>query len=110
MCTFPPEPTLTVSSLYDVLEEVEELDKIAIYLDIPPSKQRDTKSRYSGENQRKHIIKEFIDNHPAPSWRLVAEFLYKMDTGDDLRFEFGKYLRALQTIKQKYLKSKKMSS
>ena len=100
-----------VSSLYDVLEEVEELDKIGYYLNIPRSKQEDIKSRYSGDNQRKHIIKEFINNHPAPSWRLVAEMLYKINTTDNpLDYELGKYLGALQTIKQKYLKGKKMSS
>ena len=109
MCT-SPEPTLTVSSLYDVLEEVEELDKIGYYLNIHPSKQGDIKSRYSSENQCKHIIKEFINNHPAPSWRLVAEFLYKMDTGSGRIKEFGKYLGPLQTIKRKFLKGKKMSS
>ena len=107
----PAEPTLTVSNLYDALEEVEELDKIAIFLDIPESKKQDINSRYSSDNQRKHtLIEEFVNNHPAPSWRLVAEFLYKINTGDSLRYEYGKYLGALQTIKRKYLKGKKMSS
>jgi len=102
---FPPEPTLTVSNLYDALEEVKELDKISHYLDIPKSKKQDINSRYSSDSQRKQaIIEEFINNHPAPSWRLVAEFLYKIDTGFN---KFGKYLEALQTIKRKYLKGRK---
>ena len=106
----PPEPTLTVSSLYDVLEEVKELDLIGYYLNIPWSKHEDINRRYSSDNQRKHaIIEQFINNHPAPSWRQVAEFLYKINTGGD-RVEHGKYLGALQTIKRKYLKSKKMLS
>ena len=106
----PAEPTLTASNLYDALEEVEELDRIAIYLDIPQSKEQDINSQYSSDNQRKYaIIEEFMNNHPAPSWRLVAEFLYKIDTGLH-RVEYGKYLGALQTIKRKYLKGKKMSS
>ena len=106
----PAEPTLTVSNLYDALEEVKELDKIAMYLDIPESKKQDINSRYSSDNQRKHtLIEEFVNNHPAPSWRLVAEFLYNIDTGH-YGVEYGKYLGALQTIKRKYLKGKKMSS
>ena len=103
---FPQEPTLTVSNLYDALEEVKELDQIGDGLKIPASKQQDINSQYSSDNQRKQaIIEEFINNHPAPSWRLVAEFLYKTDTGDS-RYEFGKYLGALQTIKRKYLKGR----
>ena len=108
---FPAEPTLTVSNLYDALDEVKELDKIAMYLDIPESKEQDINSQYSSDNQRKYaIIEEFVKNHPAPSWRLVAEFLYKVKIGSGRRKEFGKYLGPLQTIKRKYLKGKKMSS
>jgi len=104
---FPPEPTLTVSNLYDVLKEVE-LDKISDGLKIPTSKQQDIDSRYSSDSQRKQaILEEFINNHPAPSWRLVAEFIYKIDTSSSpFRNEFGKYLGALQTIKRKYLKGR----
>ena len=105
----PAEPTLTVSNLYDALEEVKELNLIGYYLDIPKSKQKDINSQYSSDNQRKQaIIEEFVNNHPAPSWRLVAEFLYKIGTGH-YGVEYGKYLGALQTIKRKYLKGKKMS-
>ena len=86
------------------------MDEIGYCLNIPKSKQQDINSRYSSDNQRKQaIIEEFIDNHPAPSWRLVAEFLYKIDTGGSTTFEFGRYLGALQTIKRKYLKGREMS-
>ena len=105
----PPEPTLTVSNLYNALEEVKELDKIGNGFNIPRSKQQDINSRYSRDSQRKQaIIEEFINNHPAPSWRLVADFLYKIDIGDWRQTEFGKFVGALQTIKQKYLKGRKM--
>ena len=73
---------------------------LADYLDIPESKQEEITDQYFDESQRKHaIIEEFINNHPAPSWRLVAEGLYK-----------NKHNRALQIVKQKYLKGKKLSS
>jgi len=102
---FLSDATLTVSNLNEVLEEVErviDLEKrcLSSYLDIPWSKQKEITNQYSDESQHKHaIIEEFINNHPAPSWRLVAEGLYK-----------NKHNRALQIVKQKYLKGKKMTS
>ena len=97
------DATLTVSNLNEVLEEVEkviDLDEICLsdYLHIPQSKQEEITDQYFDEAQLKHaIIEEFINNHPAPSWRLVAEGLYKSEDN-----------RALQIVKQKYLKGKKM--
>ena len=99
------DATLTVSNLNEVLEEVERVIDLgetclSDYLHIPQSKQEEITDQYSDESQHKHaIIEEFINNHPAPSWRLVAEGLYK--TKDN---------RALQIVKQKYLKGKKMIS
>ena len=99
------DATLTVSNLNEVLEEVEGVIDLKVrclsdYLHIPQSKQEEIADQYSDESQRKHaIIEEFINNHPAPSWRLVAEGLYK-----------NKHNRALQIVKQKYLKGKKMTS
>ena len=107
------EATLGASSLYDALKEVESvIDErkfgvfrvskrdLADYLDVPEPKQEEITNHHSDESQHKHaIIEEFINNHPAPSWRLVAEGLYK-----------NKLNRALQIVKQKYLKGKKLSS
>ena len=97
------DATLTVSNLNEVLEEVEKVIDLKVrcladYIDIPEPKQREITNHHSNESQCKHaIIEEFINNHPAPSWRLVAEGLYK-----------NKDNRALHIVKQKYLKGKKM--
>ena len=94
------DATLTVSNLNEVLEEVIDLKVrcLADYIDIPEPKQREITNHHSNESQRKHaIMEEFINNHPAPSWRLVAEGLYK-----------NKDNRALHIVTLKYLKSKKM--
>ena len=115
-----------MGNLYDVLEGVEMvIDEsklgmlrvssrkrdLAEYLDIPESKQKEIIKYHSDESQRKHaIIEDFINNHPAPSWRIVAEFLYTIHTGDSATVKFGRYLGALQTIKQKYLKGREMMS
>ena len=102
-----------MSNLYDALKLVERvIDEskfrdilysgrdLADYLEIPKPKQEEITNHHSNESQRKHaIIEEFINNHPAPSWRLVAEGLYKKKDN-----------RALQIVKQKYLKGKKMTS
>ena len=110
------EATLSARNLYDALKEVERvIDEnkfriprsifdskrdLAEYLDIPEPKQKEITNHHSDESQRKHaIIEEFINNHPAPSWRLVAEGLYKNQDN-----------RTLQIVKQKYLKGKKMTS
>ena len=99
------DATLTVSNLTEALEEVERvIDEdefcLAEDLDIPQSKQREIINQHSDESQHKHaIIEEFINNHPAPSWKLVADSLFK-----------NKENRALQIVKRKYLKGKKMMS
>ena len=115
-----------MGNLYDVLEEVERvIDEskwesprphnavkrdLAEYLDIPESKQKEI-TNHSNESQRKHaIIEEFVNNHPASSWRRVAEFLYMIEMRGSARIEFGRYLGALQTLKQKYLKGREMMS
>ena len=90
-----------MSNLNEVLEEVENvIDPKAVclsdYLDIPESKQEEITNQHSNESQSKHaIVEEFINNHPAPSWKQVAEGLYKNEDN-----------RALQIVKQKYLKGK----
>ena len=80
------EPTLTIANLRTTLEKVEfhDLDYI---LKVPESRQGGTKEA---------IIEEFIQNHPAPSWRLIADCLYK----------YGVYHTALENVKRKYLKGK----
>ena len=59
-------------------------------LNVPKSRRGSTKEA---------IIDEFIKNHPAPSWRLIADHLYTI-------YERDKYHTALQNVKRKYLKGK----
>ena len=85
------EPTLTITNLISALEKVE-LNHLGRILNVPESRQGGTKEA---------IIEEFIQNHPAPSWRLIADRLYTF-------YEHGKYHTALQNIKRKYLKGKEV--
>ena len=66
-----------------------ELGDLGRILNVPKSRRGGTKEA---------IIDEFIQNHPAPSWRLIADRLYKR----------AKYHTALQNIKRKYLKGNEL--
>ena len=90
------EPTLTIENLRTVLEKVEfkHLDDI---LNVP-------RSRWGGTKEA--IIEEFIQNHPAPSWRLIADRLYTLYDSDHR--EYGVHHAAVQNVKRKYLKGKEV--
>ena len=85
------EPTLTIANLRTAVEEVE-LKHLGDILNVPKSRRGRTKEA---------IIDEFIQNHPAPSWRLIADRLYTF-------YVHGKYHTALQNVKRKYLKGKEV--
>jgi len=48
------------------------------------------------------MLAEWRNHHPAPSWMLVANALYRIC----IQFDYGKYHNVLQLVKQKYLKGK----
>ena len=85
------EPTLTIANLRTAVKEVE-LDDLGYILNVRKSRRGSTKEA---------VIDEFIQNHPAPSWRLVADRLYTF-------YECGKYHTALQNVKRKYLKGNEL--
>ena len=84
----PSEPTLMIANLKTTLEEVE-LDDLGYILNVPHERRGATKEAN---------IEEFIQNHPAPSWRLVADRLY----------DWGKYHTVFQNVKRKYLKGEEV--
>ena len=90
------EPTLTIANLSTTLEEVE-LRHLGDILNVPVSRRGATKEA---------IIKEFIQNHPAPSWRLIADRLFKFY--DSYKHEYGVYHTALQNVTRKYLKGEEV--
>ena len=92
----PSEPTLTIANLRTTLEQVE-LDYLGYILNIPESRRGGTKEA---------VIDEFIQNHPAPSWRLIADRLYTFHDSDS--DEYGVYHTVLQNVKRKYLKGEEV--
>ena len=81
------EPTLTIANLRTELEQVD-FKHLGHILNVP-------RSRLGGTKEA--IIEEFIQNHPAPSWRLIADRLYMYE-----------YHAAVQSGKRKYLKGKEV--
>ena len=90
------EPTLTIENLRTELEQVD-WEHLGHILSVPVSRWwRGTQAV---------IIEEFIRNHPAPSWRFIADQLY---TYENEYGKFGVYHTALQNVKRKYLKGKEV--
>ena len=87
------EPTLTIENLRAALEKVE-FKHLGHILNVPHSRRGGTKEA---------IIEEFIQNHPAPSWRLITDRLYTLCDR-----EYGVYHAAVQNVKRKYLKGKEV--
>jgi len=99
------EATLTVANLCGVLEEVEEWESLSYYLDVPGSIQREIKEEYSNVKECKQaVLEEWRNHHPAPSWMLVANALYRVL----IRGEYGKYHKVLLSVKEKYFEGKKL--
>jgi hypothetical protein len=63
-------------------------------LDIPTAKFRDIRKNYPDELQRKKAMLEwYVDNHPAPSWKHVANALYSNHKEDVLDILRSQYLK-----------------
>ena len=78
----PTDPTLTHTNLTQLLDSVDWKwamnINLAFYLHIPYSEEKKIKVKHSDEAQRKEALcRWYLDNHPAPSWKHVADALYQ---------------------------------
>ena len=69
-----PDPTLTLDNLLTVLERVTNWKGLGLWLGVPPSR-RDVMTG------KESMLREWLDNHPAPSWELLAWALYMKGGG-----------------------------
>ena len=77
ICSPPTDSTLTLSRLTSLLDSVGDWIRLHIWLDISPSKYSDIKKQHSNVTERNKALCEwYLTNHPAPSWRHIAEGLY----------------------------------
>ena len=90
----PTDPSLTLTNLTQLLEDVGDLEYVAWYLDIPISVYNRIKAQESSESEcRKACWEWYLNNHPCPSWHHIANALY-------MRKEHG----MLEVLKSRYLK------
>ena len=77
----PTDPTLTLTSLTQLMSSVEDWYMFHIWLDIPLS----IYNEHSDEAQSVQVLCEwYITHHPAPSWLHVANALYRCREHDAL--------------------------
>ena len=65
-----------------------------MWIDIPESKRNLIEQQYSSESQRSRACWEaYVNNHPFPTWQLLAEALYQHDHIEELKVVVKKYLK-----------------
>ena len=75
---FPPtDPTLTLTNLTQWLQGVEDWESMSWGLCIPYSKFLSIKA--GGAPLHEACCEWYLTNHPAPSWRGVAQALYNTE-------------------------------
>ena len=90
----PTDPSLTLTNLTQLLEDVRDFGLVTIDLDIPPSVYSSIDTQQSSESERRKACWEwYLNNHPCPSWCHIANALYMRD-------EHG----VLEVLKSRYLK------
>ena len=90
----PTDPSLTLTNLTQLLEDVRYLGGVTVYLGIPRSVYDRIKAQESSESERRKAYCEwYLNNHPCPSWRHIANALY-----------MEKKHGVLEVLKSRYLK------
>ena len=69
-------------------------------MDIPEATVNTIRSSGGDDSQRRRRCWEvYLSDHPAPSWKQVADTLYKPDYSDEREF-----LKELEVVQKKYLR------
>ena len=85
-----------------------EWETLSTYFDVPWSKLEEIQEEHSNVTKRKQaMLEEWLNHHPAPSWMLVANALFRALYHGGGYFGYGKYHTELQLVKKKYLKGRK---
>ena len=91
---FPTDPSITLTNLTQLLEDVGNLYDVTAYLDIPYSVRNSIYTQQSSVSERRKAFWEwYLNNHPCPSWHHIANALYMR----------GQH-RVLEVLKSRYLK------
>ena len=92
------DPTLTLPNLIPLLERVN-WDSVELGMDIPPATV--ITIRFSGgddSQRRRRCCEVYLSDHPAPSWKQVADAFYIPGYSEQ------EYLEELEVVQKKYLR------
>ena len=97
MLCFPSDPTLTTSTIMEVMKGKEgKWYNLGWWLDIPLSKLYDIRRHYQTGVQRMQASLDYWERtHPAPSWKMVARALREMDEVTLTEEVTSKYVRGM---------------
>ena len=92
------DPTLTLPNLTALLEKVDWSMFGRWFLDVPDATLDMIYSSGGDDSRcRRKCWEVFLNEHPAPSWKQVADGLYR-------GFLFINYFEELEVVQKKYLK------
>ena len=96
------EPTLTLSNLLSVLEGVTKWYSLGYCLGVLHSKLEDILRRSPTDSEGlKAMLNEWLETHPAPSWRGLARALYgsrEVPEHTALQRVYHKYLPGMSAV------------
>ena len=84
---------MTLDALTSVLDGVQNMDSVGMWLQIPYAKQDELEQQYDRRQLPRAYSTYFLTQHPCPSWSIVALALWQ-------RGELG----ALEMVQKLYLK------
>ena len=90
------DPTLTLDNLLSVLERVTDWKEVGEWLGVPWT-------RLYVMMEKASMLREWLDNHPAPSWELLAWALYRsggerLTEHSVLRQIYGRYVTGMSMV------------
>ncbi len=90
----PTDTSLTLTNLTQIMEDVKMFKYgLCLYLNIPYSVYDDISKRHSDEPQKNALWEWYLNNHPSPSWRHIANALYHSNVHDVLDVMRSRYLK-----------------
>ena len=82
------DSTLTLQNLLTLLKSVSDWSDLGQWLDVP-------RSRRNVMTGKESMLEEWLKNHPAPSWKLVAWALYRSYKHNVLKQLYGKHVTGM---------------
>ena len=100
ICSLHADPTLTLPNLVSLVEGVISWRvNLGERLRVPFLKLHEIDMNSLSKPEKKEVmLKEWLENHPAPSWMGVARSLYRsagLPEHAALRSMYGKYLKGI---------------